>query len=322
MGVEEAREQQRGGDEREPHDARREASQAVARQQQLARDGDTDEDRRQLRQAAPFEADPEEAAREQVHGREHRHVGAAQRDARTRYPQAGTAARHEHDEQDHVDRKAGGSGGEVARGDARAAGDHDEHEVQAVQRPPERQPGQRAEGVEVFVGGEQPHHPAPEQRHAADDDSGGERVVGGDQRIQPRGLLVALDRVRERRPRVLEAAHSHEHDGRELDRDRVLPGGALREDPEQVEAVGDLQRVHARVRRDGRQPEAQHRAQVGERSGTVQQAQRDAPAQHPPQAEHDHGGGAEVAEQQTARALMGEDDQQDGEHDGHRDVRP
>jgi len=166
------------------------------------------------------------------------------------------------------------------------------------------------------VGGQQPHHPAPEQGDTADDHAGGQRVVGGDDRVQPGGILVALDRIGQGRPCVLEAAHSHEHDGGELDRDRILAGGALGVDPEQVGAVGDLQRVHARVGGDGGQPEAQHRAQVGD-----PHPQRDASAQHPPQAEHDQRGRAEVAEQQAAGALVGEHDQRDRERDRHRHVR-
>ena len=179
-------------------------------------------------------------------------------------------------------------------GDARAAGDRDEHEEQPVQRPAEREPRQRAVGAEVLRRGEQPHHPAREQRHRAHDDARRERVVGGDERVQPRRLLVALDRVGQRRPRVLEAAHGHEHDGGELDRHRVEARGGVREGREQVKPVGHLQRVHARVGRDGRQPEAQHRAQV-----LAANAQREAAAQHPPQPEHDDRRGAEVAEQQA-----------------------
>ena len=50
-------------------------------------------------------------------------------------------------------------------------------------------------------------------------------------------------------------------------------------------------------------------------------AQREAPAQHPPQPEHDQRRGAEVAEQQAAGALVGEHDQRDRERDRHRHVR-
>ena len=86
--------------------------------------------------------------------------------------------------------------------------------------------------------------------------------------------------------------------------------------PEQVEPVGHLQGVHARVRRHRRQPEAQHRPQV-----RTAHTQGEAPAQQEPQPEHDQRRGAEVAEQQPARALASEYDQHHCEYDSHRHVR-
>ena len=113
----------------------------------------------------PFEADLEEAAREQVHDDQHRHVGAAQRDARRRRSRGRRrcAARARSSSAMLTARPVGG-GGEVARGDARAPGDRDEHQVQPVQRPAERQPRQRAVGAEVLRA---PRAAAPSSARAA-----------------------------------------------------------------------------------------------------------------------------------------------------------
>ena len=86
------------------------------------------------------------------------------------------------------------------------------------------------------------------------------------------------------------------------------PAEAVRVVAEQIEAVDDLQRVHAGVGRHRGQPEVEHRAQVVET-----RPQREAPAQHPPEGEHDHGRGAEVPQQQPAGALAREHDQRDRE---------
>ena len=91
----------------------------------------------------------------------------------------------------------------------------------------------------------------------------------------------------------------------------------MRVGAEEVEAIGHLQRVHARVRRHRRQPEPQHPPQVGHL-----RPQREAPAQHPPEAEHHQRRGAEVAQQQPAGAFVGEHHQDDRERDRHPHVRP
>ena len=193
-------------------------------QQQLARDRDARQDRRQLGQPPPFEADCEERAREHVHDREHRHISAAQGDTGARDPEPGPAGGHEQDQQHHVDRQPGGGRGEVARGHAGAAGDHDHHLIQPVQRPAERQPGQRLVGAEV---GWVPPAAARSSVRAAPRRTRPRRWRARSRwsRANKVGrLLVALDRVGQRRPRVLEAAHRDEHDRRELaPRSRTRP---------------------------------------------------------------------------------------------------
>ncbi len=76
-------------------------------------------------------------------------------------------------------------------------------------------------------GREQAHQPAAEQRHAADHQPRRQHVIGGHEGVQPRGLFVALDRVGQRRPCILEAPYQQEHHGGELQRDRVEAGRAF-----------------------------------------------------------------------------------------------
>ena len=123
-----------GRDQRQPAMPRRQADGAVVGQQQLAGYRDAAEDRGELREAPPLEADAEQPAREQRMTPQHRDVGAAQRDARAGDAQprrvaarAPAAARRS--------REPGGGRGHVARGHPRAARDHDEHLVEPVQRP-------------------------------------------------------------------------------------------------------------------------------------------------------------------------------------------
>ena len=129
--------------------------------------------------------------------------------------------------------------------------------------------------------------------------------------------MVLLYGVRERRPRILEATHEHEHRRRELQRDRVLARRRGAVVAVQIEAVGDLERVDARIGGHRGDAEAQHRHEV-----RPPHAKREAAAEDPPQSEHDDRGSAEVAEQQAARSLVGEDHEHDREHHGHCDVRP
>ena len=93
--MKEARHQQDHGHEREPGQALHEPGGAARLEQQLAGHAHAGQHRDQLSQAAPFEAHPEQAARQQIHGREHRHVCAAQRDARAGDPEVRAVVRDE-----------------------------------------------------------------------------------------------------------------------------------------------------------------------------------------------------------------------------------
>ncbi len=77
------------GIERQPRGPQREPREAGRREQQLAGHRDGRQDRGQLGEPPPLEAGAEQVARQEVHHREHRDVGPAQRDPRSGDPEAG-----------------------------------------------------------------------------------------------------------------------------------------------------------------------------------------------------------------------------------------
>ena len=85
-------------------------------------------------------------------------------------------------------------------------------------------------------------------------------VGGRDARVDARRPRLVGERVGQRRPRELEAAHRDDHGGRELHRDGVEAGGAGLLGAQQVRAVDDVQREDGGVGRDRRRAEAQQRA--------------------------------------------------------------
>ena len=154
---------------------------------------------------------------------------------------------------------------EVELGAPGAAEDHDQDQVERVERDPGREQADRLVGLEELGRREQPstiqrassHRPTTHERA-----HGGE--PGDDQAVGAARLVVVGDRVGERRPGELEAAHEHVDSLGELDRERVQPrlgeaGEAHDQDP-----VDEVERVERELGRHRRQPEAHHPAQQGE----------------------------------------------------------
>ena len=139
--------------------------------------------------------------------------------------------------------------GNVARRHAGAPADRHEHEKQPVHRPAERHPRQRLVRLEVLGRGEQAHDPAAEQRQPGDDVAGDDDVPRRHGGVEAPGLAVVADRVGQRRPGELKAAHGEDDRGRELHRQReqARRGRALR--AQDVGAVDDVEREDRRVGR-------------------------------------------------------------------------
>ena len=207
---------------------------------------------------------------------------------------------------------------EGAGGDLGPPGDRHEHEQQAVERPAQREPRQRGVRLVERGRGEEAHQPAAEQDDGGDDEAGGQDVIGGDPGVQALGLRIVGDRVGQRRPRVLEAAHGDDHHRRELDRQRVEAGLPRPLGVQEIGAVHDVERIGRPLRRDGGHAELEHRPQRRPRAARQPQ-HADPPSQRPPQTQQHERRRPVVAEQIPARAAVAHhyehDRQRDGEHD-------
>ena len=174
------------------------------------------------------------------------------------------------------------------------------HQVERVERGPGGQRPDRLVRLEVAVVGErldQPRRQEPKPEH-------GERAdrnePGHDQRVDAAGLVVVLDRVRQRWPGEVEAADQHLHAVRELDRDRVEADRRSARQAQDDEPVDPIQRVERQLRRHRRQSEPDHPSQQ-----RPVDAEAEPPTFDPQAPDEEQHSGAEVAEQDRGGAEVG-----------------
>ena len=198
-------------------------------------------------------------------------------------------------------------------GAARPAEDHDQHQVERVERGAG---GERADDLvrleEALVGqkADEPRREQPQADHRERDHGDEPR---DDQGVGAPRLVVVGDRVRERRPRQVEAADQDLHPVRELDRERIQArlgeaGKADDDDP-----VEEGERVERQLGRHRRQPEAEHPAKERHL-----EAKREPLALDPQAARQEEDAGPEAAEEDRRGAEVRPHHERDRDRDRHQ----